>query len=260
MTRYAALAVSGLLALLSACARTTAPTASSSAGAVQFTRPSRAPAPTPTAFVPPAPPVTLSPKANAAEATFIRAAAGYLGTRYPNPQAAEADGYVRYTDEDQDGIITYTNQQWFGDDPQHPTQLWYDAHGRFLGADYTMPVKNRARRPDVWGLQPGRWAHFVAHMHYVIAAPSAKIRYGSMFNDDYRANGGDPNHPTAQPLVRARIAASPDDVKLIFQLPEIWIASVWLIPNPRGAFADSDPLVIPTQGVHQPSHPRPNRS
>ena len=96
----------------------------------------------------------------------------------------------------------------------------------------------------------------MAHMHYVVVGKNGKTEYRSMLDDDYEANGGDPSHPSAQPIVRAGYAKQPSDVKLIFQLPEIWIASVWLVPNPSGAFADADPLVKPTAGAQPNMHPR----
>jgi hypothetical protein len=198
---------------------------------------------------------SLSPYPDPAERRFITAAGSDLHARFPTPRAAQIAGYVRYTDEDQDGIITYTNLHWFADDPRHPTQLWYNARGRLIGADYTMSVHDQRRRPAVWGLQPGRWVHFIAHMHYAVREPDGTIRYGSLLNPTYLANGGDPAHPTAQPLVRLGLARRPSDVLLVFQLPEIWITSVWLTPNPNGAFADSDPLVKPTKGKRQPAHP-----
>ena len=203
----------------------------------------------------PASPVILDPKPNAAEARFIRSVDRYLAALYPTARAAQAAGYKRYTSEDQDGIITYTNLKWYADDPHHPTQMWYDVHGRFLGADYTMRVTDRSHRPNVWGLQPGRWVHFIAHMHYVVIK-NGKTDYRSMLDDDYEANGGDPSHPSVQPIVRAGYAKQPSDVKLIFQLPEIWIASVWLVNNPNGAFADSNPLVKATAGAQPNMHPR----
>ena len=224
----------------------------SSPAAIAVTRPTNPPTMEPMDM---APPVTLNPKPNAAEAKFVAAATHYLAPRYSTPEAAEAAGYVRYTAEDQDGIITYTNLKWFADDPRHPTQLWYDVHGRFLGADYPLRVSDRSRRPRVWGLQPGRWSHFISHIHYVVVK-DGKTEYRSMLNDDYQANGGDPANPSAQPIVRAGYAKQPSDVKLIFQLPEMWIASTWLVPNPNGAFAESDSLVHATAGAMPDMHPR----
>ena len=198
---------------------------------------------------------SLSPYPDPAEQRFISAVGPELRADFSKPSAAQAAGYVRYTDEDPDGIITYTDFRWFTDDPHHPTQLWYDARGRLIGADYTMPVPDQHKRPAMWGLQSGRWVHFISHMHYAVREPDGTTRYGSLLNPTYKANGGDPVHPSAQPLVRLGIARRPSDVLLIFQLPEIWITSMWLAPNPNGAFADSDPLVKPTKGKRVPAHP-----
>jgi hypothetical protein len=206
----------------------------------------------------PTPPIaqpSLSPFPDRTEQAFIVTVAPDLHARFPDERTARAAGYLRYTDEDQDGIISYTNLRWFADDPKHPTQLWYDVRGRLIGADYTTRVSDRAQRPALWGLQPGRWVHFIAHMHYIVREPGGMLRYGSLLNPTYTANGGDPAHPTPQPLVKLGIAKRPRDVIAVFQLPEIWIASMWLVPNPHGAFADSDPLVKPMNGKKMNPHP-----
>lgn len=196
-----------------------------------------------------------SPFPDKAEQRFLTAVTPDLRARFANEGLARAAGYVRYTDEDQVGIISFTNLRWFADDPRHPTQLWYDAHGRLIGADYTMRVTDKMRRPSVWGLQPGRWVHFISHMHYAVREPDGSIRYGSVLDPTYQANGGDVAHPTAAPLVKLGLARQASDVTLVFQLPEIWIVSMWLVPNPRGAFADTNPLVKPTKGKRSPAHP-----
>lgn len=196
----------------------------------------------------------LSPFPDAAERKFLGAVVLDLRARFADERSARADGYVRYTDEDPAGIISFTNLRWFADDPQHPTQLWYDAHGRLIGADFTTRVTDTTRRPELWGLQSGRWVHFIAHVHYVVREPDGMMRYGSLLNPTYQANGGDIAHPGAAPLVKLGIAKQASDVALVFQLPEIWIASLWLVPNPNGAFADSNPLVKPTSAARHHMH------
>jgi len=214
------------------CARTTAPVA-------------------PTPLLAP----TLSPFPNPSEAKFVTLVSADLRKRFPSPKTAIDAGYFRYTAEDDAGIITYTNLRWFSDDPKHPTQLWYDAKGRLIGADFTMPVWDRAKRPAVWGLQPDRWVHFIEHVHYVVRGADGQERYGSLFNAVFEKNGGNPAHPAAQPLVRAGIAKRAGDVRHVFLLPEIWITSFWVIPNPKGAFADTNPGVTPAKRRHQNAHP-----
>jgi hypothetical protein len=34
-------------------------------------------------------------------------------------------------------------------------------------------------------------------------------------------------------------------VRFVFTFPDIWDLSVWVLPNPKGAFADKNPDVIP---------------
>jgi hypothetical protein len=57
------------------------------------------PAPTPAAL-------------SAAEEKFIAAARTTLIARYPTPATAEKAGYVRYTNEDDTGAISYANNHW----------------------------------------------------------------------------------------------------------------------------------------------------
>lgn len=54
--------------------------------------------------------------------------------RFPHASDAEKAGYVRYTNEDNTGSISYANFSWTSD-PTHPSQLWYDKSGNLLGAD-----------------------------------------------------------------------------------------------------------------------------
>lgn len=200
-------------------------------------------------------PASLSPRPDVSEAKFIATVSADLVHRFGSAASAERAGYRRYTAEDPDGIITYTNFRWWNETPRRPTQLWYDARGRLIGADYTARVTSRLQRPKLWGLQPGRWVHFIGHIHYVVREPDGSIKYGSMYNAQFAAAGGDPAHPAAAALVKANIAKKPGDVKLVFELPEIWITSFWIVANPNGAFADSNPNVRPTKGEHQTIHP-----
>ena len=40
-------------------------------------------------------------------------------------------------------------------------------------------------------------------------------------------------------------AASVEEVKRVFLFPSLWDLIVWVKPNPLGAFADKNPLVVP---------------
>ncbi len=79
-----------------------------------------------------APAPTAAPAPSAAEAAFLAKIMRELPKRYPNPAAAAKAGYVRFTNEDQTGAISYANAggSWTATDPLVPSQLWYDVRGR----------------------------------------------------------------------------------------------------------------------------------
>jgi len=177
---------------------------------------------------------------NAAERRFVAARAHELHAKYATAAAARRSGYFRYTDEDRAGIIAYANLRWQSDE-HDPSQLWYDERGRLIGADFSRPVVDRARRPTLWGLSPERWTHFIEHVHFGVR--SGRVRYGAVYVDRYREAGGDPRRPTAAAIVRLGFAKDERDVRFVFYFPELWVASVWLVPNPLGPFADTNPSV-----------------
>ena len=79
---------------------------------------------------------TAAPAASAAEAAFLARIMRELPERYPTPQRAIAAGYVRFTNEDDTGAISYVNvRAWDTTDPDVPAQVWYDVKGRLIGAD-----------------------------------------------------------------------------------------------------------------------------
>ncbi len=187
-----------------------------------------------------APPQSTSPFPNAAEQRFVLARTHELGQKFPTAADAERGGFFRYTDEDRAGIIAYANLRWQSDE-HHPSQLWYDERGRLIGADFSRYVTDRTKRPKLWGLSSDRWTHFIEHVHFGVR--SGPIRYGALYVDRYREGGGDPRRPTPHPIVRLRFAKNDRDVKFVFYFPEVWVASVWLVPNQLGAFADTNPSV-----------------
>jgi|SRR5579862_5656472 len=182
-----------------------------------------------------------------AEAKFVAAIQSDLTTRFPTAADAEKAGYTRYTSEDETGAISYANLQWQSADLRHPSQLWYDKNGRLLGADYSVLVASSAARPQLWGVNPGRWVEFDAHMHWVTKDPATgKLTYdGWTWDKKFVAAGGDPEHPSAQTLVAMNKVPSADRVVTIFHFPAVWDLIVWVKPNPSGAFAEKNPLVKP---------------
>ena len=186
------------------------------------------------------PTAAAAPAANAAELRFVALRAHELREKYPTTVAAQRGGYFRYTDEDRAGIIAYANLRWESDE-HHPSQLWFDERGRLIGADFSRYVVDRAQRPRLWGLAPDRWTHFIEHVHFGVR--TGAVRYGAVYVDRYREAGGDPRRPTAASIVRLGFAKDERDVRFVFYFPELWVASVWLVPNPLGPFADTNPSV-----------------
>lgn len=182
---------------------------------------------------------------SASEKQFVSSIQTDLMKRFPTAQAAEKAGYVRYTNEDETGAISYANMQWQSSDIKHPSQLWYDKNGNLLGADFS--VRSDANtRPDLFGVNPGRWVEFDDHVHWVGRGPDGKPTYDNyVMADKFKAAGGDPASPTAGDLVRMHKAASTSDVVTVFDMPRIWDLIVWVKPNPNGAFAEKNPLVKP---------------
>ncbi len=183
----------------------------------------------------------------ASEAAFVAAMRADLYQRFKTSAAAEAAGYFRYTNPDETGAISYTNLHWASSGAHHPSQLWYDKGGKLLGADYSV-LKTGAKRPDLWGIQPGRWTEFDEHIHYVTKdAKTGAFGYDKYVDPvtKYVEAGGDPKHPDAAILVKMHRVAAAADVVKIFDFPTIWDLIVWVKPNPSGAFANKNPLVKP---------------
>jgi hypothetical protein len=225
--------------LLLALALLTAPL-----GAHAAAMPSAAPAP------------TAAPSPSAAEAALLTTIMRELPKRYPTPAAATKAGYARFTNEDATGAISYANSgaSWTATDPLVPSQLWYDVKGRLIGADYSVLQSAVApgAKPSVLGIDPERFGKIGAHVHYVTCDKStAKCTYGKAVGAKKYAdaNGGDYSRPTAAGLVKTGAVTDPAGVKTVFLFPAIYDATVWVVPNPLGQFADKNPAVTPSPGA-----------
>ncbi|HEV7179449.1 MAG TPA: hypothetical protein VGN11_06235 [Candidatus Baltobacteraceae bacterium] len=183
---------------------------------------------------------------SAGETSFVQAMQRDLNARFPHASDAEKAGYVRYTSEDDSGAISYANQQWVSD-PTHPSQLWYDKNGNLIGADFSVPRPNGEPRPQLWGINPGRWVEFEGHVHWVLRNPATgAYTYDQWaWNHDFIAAGGSLSKPTAATVVKLGKTSSASDVVTIFEFPTIWDLVVWVKPNPNGAFMWKNPLVTP---------------
>jgi hypothetical protein len=193
----------------------------------------------------------LSPFPQGAEQAFVAEIQKDLGARFATPQDAINAGYFRYTNEDEDGAISYANLAWQSADPQHPSQLWYDVKGHLLGADFSVLQSTSMEPPDKWGINYRRWISFREHVHYILAGPNATEVYGATSVKKFEASGGDVDNPSAETLVKMKLANNASDVKRVFLFPSIWDLIVWIKPNPNGAFAEKNPLVTPSANAEK---------
>lgn len=183
----------------------------------------------------------LSGKPQAGEVAFVTGIQKDLMARFPTAQDAEKAGYFRFTNEDKTGAISYVNLTWESADPQHPSQLWYDAKGKLIGADFS--VAKSAAKPKLWGVNPERWDEIESHVHYVLVDAAGKETYKGAHLKDFVAAGGDAKNPQAETVVKMGKATDAASVKHIFAFPDIWDLQVWVVPNPDGAFAEYNPNV-----------------
>jgi hypothetical protein len=200
----------------------------------------------------PAPAPTAAPAPSAAESAFLAKIMRDLPRRYPTTRSAVRAGYVRFTNEDKTGAISYANiSAWNTTDPDVPAQLWYDVGGRLIGADFSVrrdPSASPApAAPSLFGIDPKRFFTVPAHIHYVTCnKTSGKCLYGKAVGAKKYATVGDVEHPTADGLVKIGAVTDPSVVSAVFLYPSIYDVSVWVVPNPLGQFADKNPNVTPS--------------
>ena len=189
---------------------------------------------------------TFTGPLSASEQQCVQSIQADLGKRFPHAGDAEKAGFVRYTNADDSGAISYANRQWTSQDIQHPSQLWYDKNGDLLGADFSVPDTD-GKRPNLFGVNPGRWSEFDEHVHWVAKDPTT----GDLTFDHwvmapkFVAAGGDTKNPSVDTLVKLGKVKTASSVTTIFDFPTVWDLIVWTKPNPNGAFADKNPLVKP---------------
>ena len=199
----------------------------------------------------PAPKATLSPVPQGSEVAFVQSIQKDLMARFPTAADAEKAGYFRFGNEDSSGAISYANLQWQSSDPQHPSQLWYDVHGNLLGADFSVLQSSSPQPPSLWGVNYRRWISFREHVHWILAGPNGAETYGATSAKKFTAAGGNVDDPQAIAVVKLGKAKNVAEVKRVFLFPSIWDLIVWVKPNPNGAFADKNPLVIPSANAEK---------
>lgn len=191
----------------------------------------------------------------AAETLFVTTIQADLMQRFPTAADAEKAGYVRYTNEDNTGAISYANFDWQSADAAHPSQLWYDVKGNLLGADFSVLHANSPAAPHIWGINPARWSNFNhAHYHFIVKDPkTGALTYGATNAKKLIAAGGTTANLDPAIVVKLGKATSPTDVVKFFEFPALWDLTVWVKPNPNGAFAEKNPNVIPSASAAKDS-------
>jgi len=195
---------------------------------------------------------TAGPTATPAEAAFLRELMTKVGATYPTAASAIAAGYTRYTNEDETGAISYVNPaNWNSVDVLHPSQLWYDVHGKLLGVDISeLRTAADTTPPARFGLQPSRWIQEHAHVHYVLRNADGTMTYGKAISTRaYIAANGDVMHPTAEGMVKAGVKADAKNIVYVVAFPDIWDSVIWVVKDPLGQWADANPAVIPSKNA-----------
>ena len=193
-----------------------------------------------------APKATPSPPLSVSEKTFVASVTSDLQHRFATTAAAAAAGYFRYNDEDETGAISWVNMNYWKSDPTHPAQLWYDVKGRLIGADFSVPRADSPNTPNLWGISASRWITIPLHAHFGVKSASGVV-YGGFGPKTAAKIGASLGHPTAADVVKLGKAKSASDVAFVFTYPAIWDLQVWLVPNPLGPFAESNPDVHPSK-------------
>jgi hypothetical protein len=209
--------------------------------------------------LPAASPPKMSPVPTAAEQPFIAKIQSDIPARFATIAAATKAGFFQYTGEDSTGAISYVNLKvWNSVDLDVPNQLWYDVNGRLLGVDYTVLQAQSPNPPATlfgYALDPARWIHRAAHMHWGFTAADGSLKLGAMPVQKFVDAGGTPSENQSDipankaALVKTGIPGltSPDQVKFVFLHPAMWDLIAWVLPNPAGAWADANPNVQPSQ-------------
>jgi hypothetical protein len=209
--------------------------------------------------MPAATPAKMSPLPTVAEQPFIAKIQRDIPVRFATIASAQKAGYFQYTGEDNTGAISYVNLKvWNSIDLDVPNQLWYDVNGRLLGVDYTILQAQSPNAPTTlfgYAIDPSRWIHRNAHMHWGFTAADGSLKMGAMPVAKFTDAGGVPNEnqpdipANKDALVKTGLPGltSAGQVKFIFLHPAMWDLIAWVLPNADGAWADANPAVTPSQ-------------
>ena len=194
---------------------------------------------------------SIAGKPDAEEAAFVRSIQADLGQRFPTAVSAERAGYLRYTNEDDTGSISYGEPsvavaRRASPEPALVRRARSAARRRLLRfedqRDAAAPVGNstgpleRIRRARA--LRRDRSRDRRASIRQVTSCRRHSSKRAAIFE----------RRPAAT-LVKLGLVKRTRDVSTIFLFPTIWDLIVWVKPNPSGAFADKNPLVSPIDAL-----------
>lgn len=183
-----------------------------------------------------------SPPLTGTEKAFVAKTSAALDARYANEATAKSDGYSLLTGGiDPDNTYNLTNFDFTNVAPDHPNFLWYDRHGHIAGADWELPKSKYPTVPRlaVYPVQSARWVAIPEHVHFAYTM-DGKTYYGVTRATPALRQA----HITAQQL-RANKAKLPPKATLVWAMyhPAVWDLAMWIVPNPRGPFAELNPNV-----------------
>ena len=106
-----------------------------------------------------------------------------------------------------------------------------------MGADFSVPRPNGEPRPQLWGIDPGRWYEFNGHVHYVVKDPqSGGMLYDQwIWNADFVNAGGSLSKPSVDTVVKIGKVPSANYIATIFEFPTQWDLIVWVKPHAAGS-------------------------
>jgi hypothetical protein len=199
----------------------------------------------------PTPAPTPAPAMSATETAFVSGIVADLPSRFATTSAATAAGYYRYSNEDSTGAISWVNPAYWKSDPKHPAQLWYDANGKLIGADFSVLQAGLSAAPTMWGVAATRFIPIEQHVHFGVKQADGSVTVGGYGPKTAAKYGVSLSNPTKDDVVKIGKAQSADQVAFVFQYPAIYDLQVWLVPNPLGAFAEYNPNVKPSKNAEK---------
>lgn len=174
-----------------------------------------------------------------AEQAFVDRVSTLLIQEYPTRSAAQAYGYTDLTGKiDSDNTYNLTDMDFSNVTLARPNFLWFDRKGNLAGTDYEFPKSAYPKPPAQFPVNASRWTSIDAHVHlaytlngktvYAEAPAKENLQKAKLTSSDLKADGLLPDGAT---------------LKWAMYHPDVWDLALWVVPNPRGAFAEDNPLV-----------------